>query len=284
MRKLAIAAAALLVLSACNDERPDKIARFDATRGGLMAPAEAAAPAPQQTFSFSHYLSITMNASSVAPRFQRTRDLCLNDASQGCELLSSNLEAGDEAAGTSPNGQLVLMLPHDKVKAFEDQTIAPLPGESADSVRVPARSTAAENVTSQVVDIDRRLAQLTDYRDRLTALSKRADVRVAELIQLADALSKVQAEIEQVAGEQRDANNRAAKERLTINLSEREGSATFRPIALVMSSALAILAESAAAALRFLILSLPWLPIVAAAIWAIGWLWRRIRGTRAARP
>lgn len=276
---------ALAALTGCERYEPSQ-AQYASSDATAPAPARGIAglgggsDTRAQSFSYSHFLSLAMDASSVAPRFKRARDLCLSDATFACELVASNISEGSEEDGVAPSAQLTLMLPHAKVDEFEDRTVAPLAGEEEGSVKTRVRSSSAENVTQQLVDLDKRMAQLTDYRDRLTALTKRSDVRAAELIQLADALSKAQAELDEVAAMQRDTQGRVAKERLTISLGEREGSATLRPITRVFSSAGAMLVESTASALRFLILSLPWLPILAAAIAALGWLWRLIRRRR----
>jgi hypothetical protein len=281
---LAVSAAALLLLAGCGDSGPRYGGRSSvshpspmASRGGY-APAEP--EAQRANFSYNHFLSIAMDAAFVSPRFKRARDLCLTDKSYSCELLASNFNQGNEDGDVASSAQLTVMLPHDKVDAFAEGLIAPIGEESASSVKIRARSTTAENVTQQVTDVGRRLTQLTDYRDRLTALSKRSDVRAAELIQLAEALSKVQAEIDAATAQQRDAEGRVAKERLTIELAEREGANVLRPITYVLNSAGSQLIDSAASALSFLIRSLPWLPIAAAAIMAIAWLWRRVRGAR----
>jgi hypothetical protein len=282
MKRAAVATIlAIAVLGGCsrNEQRSaDYAVSQPAPRTmGLIGGGEA----QPQSFSYNHFLALTMDGSFVTPRYKRARDLCLADTSFACELLAANVSEGNEDEGVAPSAQLTIMLPHAKVDAFEERIVALLPEEAEGSVKTRVRSTNAENVTQQLVDLDKRITQLTDYRDRLTALAKRPDVRAPELIQLADALSKVQAELEQVAAQQREAKSRVAKERLTITLGERDGSATFRPIARVVNSAGALLIESAADALRFVILSLPWLPIVAAVVVALGWLWRLLRGRRA---
>jgi len=56
-----------------------------------------------------------------------------------------------------------------------------------------------------------------------------------------------------------------------------------RPLALVTRSALDLLIDSSADALRFVIMILPWLPIIAVGLVLIGWLWRMMRRSRTQR-
>ncbi len=224
-----------------------------------------------------------MASANVAVRFDLARERCLKDPVFRCELLASSINMGDEHTETPPSAQLTVKLPHNEVDAFEARLIEALPNEAVGEVIVRARSTTADNVTQQVANLGRRMAQLTDYRDRLTTLTKRGDVRSAELIQIAGELSKVQSDIEQVTAQQRDMADRVSKERLTVDLGEREGSAALRPLARVWRSSLDLLIDSSADALRFLIMILPWLPIIAVGIAFVPWLWRMMRRSRAQR-
>ncbi len=251
----------------------------EAARGGV-ASGEDKAFRGGDVFTYSHLLSLGMPSASVSARFDRARDMCLKDKELSCELLASSINMGNAHTETAPSAQLTVKLPHDQVDIFAGRLIEALPNEAPGDVVVRARSTSADNVTQQVADLARRMAQLTDYRDRLAVLTKRSDVRAAELIQIAGELSKVQTDIEQATAQQHEMADRIAKERLTIDLGEREGSAVWRPIARVSRNALDLLIESSADALRFVIVILPWTPIVALAMVLIAWLWRRLRRGR----
>ena len=72
-----------------------------------------------------------------------------------------------------PVAYLTVALPHDGLTPFEASLLTPFQGEDASDVVVRSRAMNAQNVTQQVADIDRRLAQLTDYRERLGVLAKR---------------------------------------------------------------------------------------------------------------
>jgi len=91
---------------------------------------------------------------------------------------------------------------------------------------------------------------------------------------------RVQVELDEAADQQRDLTGGIARESVTINLVERiepEG-----PFDRVVRQAGSTLADSTSSAILFLIGSVPWLPIVAAAIFLVSWLWRLFQRRRKA--
>ncbi|MGD0189382.1 MAG: DUF4349 domain-containing protein [Rhizomicrobium sp.] len=231
-----------------------------------------------QIFAYTHFLSLEMERTRIKARFEQARAHCLQDSGIRCRLDSATISLGDDSGENFTDAMLVVELPHDQIIPFEQALQAVLPGEDAADVRVASRSTQAQNVAKEQADVGRRIAQLNDYRDRLIALSKRADVHVDDLIKIQSELSSVQSQLEQLSSQARDVNERVNREQLTVALGEREtlGDA-FRPIGRVWRESVFLIASSAADALRFLIQSIPWLPIAAGAFFLLSWLWRLVR-------
>lgn len=287
LRQAFLISCCLLALTACG--RADQNAGYAVS--GETAPAYApAAPAPmqdgifrggdgraQQIYIMTHNWWVVMPTASVQPRFDRARNYCLNDAGLDCEVQNSSINLGNQERGEPASANLTVRLPHDKIETYEKALLELLSGEADGDVTLQSRTTNAENVTQQSADIDRRLTQATDYRDRLTELSKRRDVRAPELIQIAGELSKAQTELEAIAAQKRDLANRVAKETIVVSLTERPGSATFRPLVQVWHDAGDTLIDSAADALRFFISALPWIPIALGLVFMLTWLWRLVR-------
>ncbi len=272
MVRYAICVVCLLVLVGCE-------------RYGLAnAPAQLAAQVSGgQDFTYSHNIQLTMPHGTIMPRFERARDRCLQDATLSCTLVSSSLNVEDDVRYRSSFAQLVVLLPHNLVTNFRDSLLQPLGGESVSSAGIRSQSTEAGNVTKEETDIARRVAQLTEYRDRLTALLRRADVKVDELIKIASELASAQGNVEQLTAQKRDVDERVAKDRLTISFNERPtwGDA-FLPMSMAWRSGVETFSESAAEALNFLIRTVPWLPILALAFFVLSRLWNFTRRRRAA--
>jgi Domain of unknown function (DUF4349) len=274
-RNLIIGLAALVVLAGCGQP----------TTGYHRSYYNAAPPAmyetlkadvggePVQAFSYSHFLNLAMAHDSVKPRFERARDLCLHDATLDCKLIAASISASDDATGDEAS--LTVALPHDKIAVFEKSLLDSLPQDGSAKVAVLSRSTNAENVVTEASDSDRKLAQLTSYRDKLAALAKRTDLSVGDLMKVEAELAKVESDLSAALAEKRDVTERVAKERLTVSLGETQDWSA--PLARVWQNASGALVDSTASALEFLIRALPWLPIFAAGIALAAWIWRLVR-------
>ncbi|PXW65983.1 DUF4349 domain-containing protein [Methylobacterium sp. B4] len=257
-------------------------------------PADAAAPAPfvsparqgeaarnadrnAAKLAYRHDLTVGLAPERVAPHFAAARDRCLGEAD--CRLMLSSIRDG---GGTSqPQAQVQVRLPHAAVAGYVAFVTAPLPGEAAGDVALIEQATRAEDLTAAIADTGRRLTQLTDYRDRLTALSQKPDNRAEDLIKIAGELAEVQSQIEEAEGRRRGLDERVDTEIVTVNFrTTRARAGAFAPVQEVWARSGPILGESAASALRFTVASLPWLPLVLFAALLLRLVWR-IRRRRA---
>ena len=152
--------------------------------------------------------------------------------------------------------------------------LQPLPGESK-AAEVQSRSTRAESVENEATDLDRKIAQLTAYRDGLAVIAKRPNLSVGDLIKVEGELAKTQTDLDQATAQKRNASDRIARERLSIFFGERPS--VMAPLARVWRDASNTLIDSLAAALQFLIEAVPWLPIVLGIFFLVRWLWRLAR-------
>jgi hypothetical protein len=278
VRKFFVLAVLSLVLAGCGRsfERSHALAlqaRLDSAPAPDMVVAGNAVANGNQLFSYMHTLALLMPRASVEPRYGRARERCLHDAKLGCKLLSSSLEKAEFAY----SAQLVVALPHDKIAAFERDLAAPISGEAPGDAKITSSTTTAQNVSQDAATAHRKVAQLSNYRDRLLALLKRPNLSVDDLIKVEGELSKTQSDLDDALSQKSDVDDRVAREQLSVFLAERHTVGAFQAIGDVWESAMEILSDSTADALRFLIQIVPWLPIVAAAIFLLRWLWRIAR-------
>ena len=289
MVRLVLSFLAALSLLGCDDA-----SRIEADYAAAPPPADAVAvtgttggfqglvaKAPQQSgesYTYDHALSLTMASDFIKARFERARDRCEKDAALKCKVMSASYTLIGSPGAQLPVAYLSVALPHDGVAQFEASLVEPLPNEDAADVAVRSRSTTAQNVTQQVVDLDRRIAQLTDYRDRLSVLSKRGNASTDDLIKIEGEISRAQAELEQLDAQKRALAERIARENMNIAFEAQStvGDA-LQPVRDVWQSSLRILGESTGAALGFMIRALPWIPVLVLAFFLVRWLWRRIR-------
>lgn len=235
-----------------------------------------------EAYVYDHNLTISMASEHIKARFERARDRCQNDPALKCKITSASFRLIGEPDAPLPVANLSVALPHDSVAPYEESLLALLPGENKDDVLVKSRNTGAVNVTNQVKDIESRLSQLTNYRDRMMELSKRGGAKTDDLIKIEGEISRTQAEIEAIEGQRRDLAERIAKENLSISF-EPQSTATdaFQPVAEVWQDSLRLMAASAAGALAFVVGIVPWIPILLLVYFLVRWLWRRARRSKA---
>jgi predicted small lipoprotein YifL len=269
-RNLPLILLALLVLAGCSRSGPLERAAYPAIT--LSAPVAQDKPDPDQAqiFSYSHMLALAMGHDAVKARYERARESCLHDATLHCKLISANLdEAMDGAAA-----RLDVALPHDQVAGFEAGLLKPVP-QDRDGVEQRSRSTRAESVENQKSDTDRKVAQLTKYRDGLAELARRPGLSVDDFIKVQQELSKTEADLDEALSAKRDIAGRIARESLSIEMVERVR--TVSPIGEVWNESGALLIANTADVLRFVIAFVPWLPIVLGVFFLLRWLWRIAR-------
>ncbi len=278
-RLTGIAALALLAALGGCDENVALYAKGSAPAAPPAARAQdkaLAAKADSVKLAYTHQLALEMPSQVLEPRFERARTACLEDPELGCILVGSSIEHGNSSWTGYPRATLTIRLPHGKVDGFEDTVLAPLPDEALGHVAIRSRSTNAEDLTQAIGDLDRRLDQLTNFRDRLTVLAKHTDAKVEDLIKVEQQLAETQSQIEALIGQHQHLNEQVATEKLTIEFqSETPLTAPSNPVAVALAHAGADLSRNAGLAITALIDALPWLLLFALVAPPLRWTWRR---------
>ncbi|HVJ51035.1 MAG TPA: DUF4349 domain-containing protein [Aliidongia sp.] len=273
-----------LALSACDpgpSSAPLNEAGSAASVSGTRDNRRAAEKHDGPKLAYSNQLAFEMPSATVDPRFRRARDLCLEDTARGCVLIAASIQLGNENWAGFPRASLQVRLPHGQVEPFEEAAMAPLPGEAAGAVTVKSRSTKAEDLTEAITDGDRRLSELTNFRDRLTELAKHADAKVEDLIKIESSLAETQSQIEALTAQQQHLADRVATELLDIDFQSRNTiAAASNPVALVFKDAGQLLSRNVAEVLRVAIASLPWLFLAGLFAWLARASWRLFRRRR----
>ena len=234
--------------------------------------------------AYSHTLSIDIAADHLAERFTAARDRCLGDAALRCVVVESQIEQ-DPIGAAPPHARLDVHLPHDTVAAYVGAVTAPMVGQPAASVVVRAQGSRAEDLARPIEDGARRLAQLADYRARLTELAGRPDTRTDDLIKIAAEVSRTQSDIEAADARQRGLAARVETEALSIALqADLAAGGMWSPVRETWRRAGVLLGQSAGDALRFAIVALPWMPIAVAILALLRWVWRRRSGRSGTPP
>jgi len=147
------------------------------------------------------YLSMRVDAVDTAVR--QVRDL--TRASQGI-IVSENISGTDGDAYAS----VTVQVPADSLDAYLEQVQA---FGTVDSLDV-----SAQDVTTQVVDLDARIDALQTSIDRLTTLMAEAE-RVEDLLAVETELSRRQAELDSLTAQRAYLADQVAMSTVTISLS-----------------------------------------------------------------
>jgi len=276
-RKLSYIAIAMLLLAGCGprngENRPAEIRLDRAANAPAPMMVADAAPSRGQIFSYSHTLSLAMSHDAVKARTDRARESCLRDVSLHCKLLTANVADDDGTA----SAHLEVALPHDKIAAYEDGLLKPV-SPDRNGIDVRSRSTQAQSVENEESDTNKKVAQLTKYRDGLAELAKRPNLGVDDFIKVQEELAKTAADLDEALGEKRDIGDRIARESLNVDLAQRvEPVAALSPLGQVWSEAGDLFAGSTADMLRFVIQIVPWLPLGVILFFLLRWVFRIAR-------
>jgi hypothetical protein len=130
---------------------------------------------------------------------------------QGGYVSDTSQEVNGRENQTWTSGTLVLRVPKENFSVLLEQVKAE--GE------VEHSSTATQDVTDQVVDLEARLQNLRAERDRLRTLYQQAN-ETEDVLRVGQELSETQEEIERLEARLRTLEGRIAYSTLTVDLSE----------------------------------------------------------------
>jgi len=211
------------------------------------------------SIAYEHSLSLIVASGKVGAHLEKLRDECL--AQTGCELISASEDADESGQGDNRRtARLSARLPHDKIGSFLAVAAAPLPGESSSKVVTQQLRTSQRDLNNEITDVDRRIVQMTAYRDRLEALETQSAGKTDDLIKVAKELSEAQTELESVAREEKDLSRRVETEEVDVTYeSAREN---LGPLRRSLKESGALFSETLADLWDFLIQAIVWAPLV----------------------
>lgn len=266
----------LALIAACNSgeqatavtraEMP-MIARDEAMMSAPAAP-EAATTAQVQYLAERQYWMIELPEAQVEARWQSHLDLCRS----GCEVLNAAISKSTQSP-ISASLQLRVA-----------RAQAPALLKAMSSPEVKERRVEREDRTLQVVDVEARLKNMAELRDRLRKLLDNRAGSLKDVLETERELARVQGELDAMNAQRKMLANET--EKILVNVDYRPEptlgrTGALQPLVDAFTGAGHALAESLAEALLFVIRVLPWLFIVLPVVWG-GWklvkrlfAWRR---------
>ena len=256
----------LITLGGCS--RPQEGAAH-----GEQAPAPVAADATRQ-LAYAHSVRFDAAPERLPAIHAAGLAACRDAGAAACTLLESRIDSEPRAGAAL------------KFRA-RPQVIPKLIAALGAQAELAHQSTSAEDLSGPIADNARQLAMLEDYRARLEDMRGRAANDIDALIKVNHELADVQATLEQAAGKRAELAQRVETEILQVAISSEAHRPFWTPIGRALRGFGGNLAKGIAYAITALPYLLPWLVMIALAVWALRRGLRRWRGPRrheAGRP
>ena len=241
---------------------------------GVTAPAEAAVEASvrRRYLAVRHDLSVVTAADAVEAAWKAAEAACLE---AGCELLSSSIAHDDDRFPAS--AALDARIPPASLPAFLER----LGGLGT----IGRHSTAAEDRTAEVVDVEARQKNMAEFRDNLRKLMATPNAKLKDLIEVERELTRVQSELDSLATRRKVLANDTDKVRVAVAFSTRPAvleAGLWFPVKSAMLRAGHVFAGSVAALIGVAVALLPWALVLLAGGAGLRRVWRRRQRRRAA--
>ncbi len=215
--------------------------------------AQAADTAPQYLAERQFWV-FELPEKTIEARWQRHMDLCKSD----CEVLNAALSKSVNAPVSA----------HLEIRVGRPSAAKLLSAISGPEVT--ERRIEREDKTMQVVDTEARMKNQADLRDRLRSLLATRTGALKDILETERELARVQSELDSLNALRKVLANETEKILLNIDYRPEPSigeTGALQPLSEAWHSAGRAFAESLSAALLFIVQALPWLLIVAPALW-----------------
>jgi len=225
----------------------------------------------------SRYLAVRQRLVVVAAGAELAKSLEAVIAFCGtiqCEVISSNITS--QTGELAPSGSVSL-----RVRPGDVDKLIAYVGKQG---KVAQHATETQDKTTNVVDTDARIKNLTEFRDNLRKMLARPAVSVKDLVEIQEKLEEVQAELDGETARRKDLANETEKVAIEIEFRAERTAASvsaFKPIGDALRESASVLSESLASLITAVVAVIPWLVVIVPGGWFGVKAWRRVRRKRA---
>jgi len=242
-----------------------------ASRGdALMVDISATVP-NQRYIAESHKIQIFTSESGLQHAWESAVAFC---GTLQCEVVSSSVTA--RTPESAPSGDLsVRVAPRDLDKLLGYVTKLGI---------VARHMTNREDETTEVVDTDAKIKNLTSFRDSLRATLAKPSATAKDLVAIQQQLTDTQSELDSETAQRKILANETEKVAVEISfmLESYAGNARgFDRILNALSESGDLLADSTASLITTVVALLPWLVVIVPGVWLLVKAWKALRRRRA---
>jgi hypothetical protein len=178
-----------------------------------------------------------------------------------CEIMASAIRQNSDSPATA---SLSLRVAPEDTKQLVERV-----GKAG---KIIEHKTTSDDKTGTVIDVDAKIKNLIELRDRLRQLLASPSGSFRDIVDVERELSRVQSELDSFQMKRKALANETEKTAVEISFRSKKPvveTGTFSPVAAALRSAGSVLAESIAFAITFVVAIIPWLVIFIPTLWLL---------------
>jgi hypothetical protein len=246
----------------------------DQTKRSLAMNYQVQAGPAQRFVAATHKIDVIAPESELEKSWEALVTFC---GTIQCEVVSSNITTTVE--DSTPSGSIALRVaPEDSNKLFTQvQKLG----------KITQHTILREDKTTDVIDTDAKIKNLTSFRDSLRAMLAKPSATVKDLVDIQQQLTETQSQLDSETAQRKVLANET--EKIAVEFSFRVqrttgNAAAMRQIWNALRESGSILADSTAALITVIGAVIPWLILIVPAVWLVRMIWRRLRRNRTITP
>lgn len=212
--------------------------------------------------AYTHRISIDLPIKKVEARYNELVEWCVNDSEFKCTVLDSNLSTSNFVHAKI------------RVRILPDGVI-PYITKASDEGTTTNKSTEVEDLAESIVDNQKRIEMLSDYREKLESLSERSDSDIEALVKIASELAQVQSDLEYSAGKKAKLLQRVEMDVVNLNLYSRSQRSFWRPIGESISDFGGNLSDGISSVITLVAYLIPWIVLLGFIVFVARRFWIR---------
>jgi hypothetical protein len=243
---------------------------FENSRPMAKLVTEVSAASLQRFIAVRHKVDVISPESNLPKAWESVVNFC---GTIQCEVVASSITNRTNYA--APSGSMTLRVsPEDLKKLFayvEKQG------------RIAQHTTESEDKTTEVVDTEAKIKNLTSFRDNLRSMLAKPSATVKDLVEIQKQLTETQSQLDSENAQRKILANETEKVAVEIDFrvdAPIGGARGFAQIMNALRESGSDLAESTAALITFIVTLIPWLVLIVPLCWILLRAWRRWRRNR----
>ena len=243
-----------------------------ASAGYRVAFSANVSPEAKRFIAMQHRLAVVSSETDLPKNWDAVIQFC---GTIRCEVISSSIVARTQES--APSGAITLRVaPEDFPKLLT---------QIETQGNIVQHTALSEDKTTQVVDTEARLKNLTTYRDSLRAMLGRPGLNIKDSIEIQEKLTDVQSNLDSDTAKRKILANETEKVAVEIEFKVRDAArrrSSFAPLRSALREAGETLAESLASVVTFVVFVIPWILLFVLIGWFLRRLWRKRRERKTA--